>query len=131
VFQWDKGKKIVRELETLVTLIIACSIHWWNADLICDCTYPTTPFITDGRGNQTMTSLTWHFNYHIYTQEKKEKNSEILTLDCVRLKHASTFAWPPEISIIDPIFAFNQICLETLDMIKKWEWCAKLRGRVN
>ncbi len=44
--------------------------------------------------------------------KKMKKNNEILTLDCVRLKFASTFAWPPQISIINPIFASNQICLK-------------------
>jgi hypothetical protein len=43
-----------------------------------------------------------------------KKNSEILTLDSIRLKPTSTFAWPPQISILDSIFASNQICLETL-----------------
>ncbi len=33
-------------METLVVSITACSIYWWNSDLICDCTYLTTPFIT-------------------------------------------------------------------------------------
>jgi hypothetical protein len=49
-------------------------------------------------------------------------------LDCVKLKVASTFAWPPQISIIDPIFASNQICLETLGHDKKMKMC-QIKGK--
>jgi hypothetical protein len=47
----------------------------------------------------------------------------MLTLDYVRLKHTSTSTWPPQISIIDPIFASNQICLKTLRHDKKKVMC--------
>jgi hypothetical protein len=61
--------------------------------------------------------------------KKKEKNSEILTLDYVRLKPASTSAWPPQISIIDPIFAFNQICLKPLRHDRKMRVMCQIKGK--
>ncbi len=47
----------------------------------------------------------------------------MLTLDYVRLKPTSTSTRPPQISIIDPIFASNQICLKTLGHDKKRVMC--------
>jgi hypothetical protein len=61
--------------------------------------------------------------------KKMKKIDEILTLDCVRLKLASTFAWPPRMCIIDPIFAFNQICLETLRHDKKMRMMCQIKGK--
>jgi hypothetical protein len=61
--------------------------------------------------------------------KKKKKNNEILTLDCVRLKHASTSAWPPQISIIDPIFTSNQICLKTLGHDRKMRMMCQIKGK--
>ncbi len=51
--------------------------------------------------------------------KKMKKTIEILTLDYVRLKPTSTSAWPPQISIIYPIFASNKFCLETLGHDRK------------
>jgi hypothetical protein len=61
--------------------------------------------------------------------KKMKKNNEIFILNCVRLKFASTSAWPPQISIIDPIFAFNQICLKTLGHDKKMKMMCQIKGK--
>jgi hypothetical protein len=58
-----------------------------------------------------------------------KKKSEILTLDCVQLKLTSTSTWPPQISIIDPIFASNQICLETLGHDRKMRMMCQIKGK--
>jgi hypothetical protein len=46
-----------------------------------------------------------------------------------KLKPTSTFAWPPQISIIDPIFASNQICLETLGHDRKMKVMCQIKGK--
>ncbi len=61
--------------------------------------------------------------------KKMKKNSEILTLDCVRFKLASTSTWPPQISIIDPIFASNNFFLETLRHDRKMRVMCQIKGK--